>query len=188
MTKKQDELLNSNYDGIQEYDNDLPKWWQALFLITIVFAVIYSIYYFTGMSPSSEARLAGEMKAIEATQKSAPSVEVSAATLLSYVHDTTHLSAGKVVFQQKCLPCHGPEGQGIVGPNLTDDFWIHGGKITDIRHTIVVGVPEKGMLTWKGILSDDEINNVAAFVYSLHGSNPANPKAPQGDKVTDRAE
>jgi len=182
MNKKQDELLNSNYDGIQEYDNDLPKWWQILFLITIVYGVIYAVYQYSGMAGTSEARLAGEVNAIQATQKSAAPVEVSAETLLSYVKDANHLNAGKLVFQQKCLPCHGPEGQGIVGPNLTDEFWIHGGKIADIRHTVQVGVPDKGMLTWKGILSDDEINNVSAFVYSLRGTHPANPKAPQGDK------
>lgn len=184
MSKKDlDELLNSNYDGIQEYDNDLPRWWQALFFITIAFGVVYVLYYHVGGTLDSQVALDTDMKAIAAQSQKAPVAAISADTLLSFVKDSSHLAGGKAVFQAKCMPCHGPEGQGVVGPNLTDNYWIHGGAITDIHRTIEVGVPEKGMLAWKGLLTSEEINDVAAYVFSLKGTNPANPKAPQGDLV-----
>ena len=181
MSKKQDELLSSNYDGIKEYDNDLPRWWLGLFFITIVFGVIYAGYFFFG--PTSQEQLASDLSAIKGQQKAVSSEETSKEALLSFVKDSSHLNAGKAVFDARCVVCHGPQGQGLVGPNLTDDNWIHGGKITDIRTTVQNGVLEKGMLAWKGVLSPAEIDNVVAYVYSLHGTNPPNPKAPQGDLV-----
>ena len=185
MKKKQDELLNSNYDGIQEYDNDLPRWWKALFIITIIFGLVYVAYRNLGYSPDTEAALQHELKEIQAKQASTTSTVTSAETLLAFTKDPNHLAAGKAVFQTKCVACHGPEGQGLVGPNLTDNFWIHGGKISEIQHTIINGVLDKGMLSWKGLLSDQEIADVAAYIFSLKGTNPANPKPAQGEKEDD---
>ena len=81
------------------------------------------------------------------------------------------------------MACHAQQGQGLVGPNLTDDYWIHGGLISDLRTVILNGVPEKGMLSWRGILKDEEINAVTAYVWTLHGTNPPNPKKPEGELV-----
>ena len=182
MAKKQDELLSSNYDGIQEYDNDLPKWWRALFYITIVFSVIYVWRYHVASTLDSEARLAEELNAIATTRAQSAPKEPDAAALLALAKDSSHVEAGHGVFLARCLACHGPLGQGLVGPNLTDEYWLHGNKITDIRRTVANGVLEKGMLAWKGVIPDSEINDVVAYLHSIQGSNPPNPKAPQGDK------
>ncbi len=180
MKKKEDELLNSNYDGIQEYDNDLPKWWSALFIITIVYAVVYGVVFHGVSTFSSEEELKGKMDAIAAMKKAAPVHESSEASLLALVNNTERLTAGKTNFQAKCAPCHGDLGQGIVGPNLTDNYWIHGSKITDIRRTVEVGVADKGMVPWKGLMTDAELDDVSAYVFSLKGSNPPNPKPQEG--------
>ena len=92
------------------------------------------------------------------------------------------LSAGKTIFDANCVACHRPDAGGLVGPNLTDDYWIHGGGIKNVFHTISEGVPQKGMITWKTQLNPKQIQEVASYVLSLHGTNPANPKPPQGDK------
>jgi cytochrome c oxidase cbb3-type subunit 3 len=103
------------------------------------------------------------------------------------VSDPTVLAAGKTIFTTTCSPCHGAQGQGVVGPNLTDDYWLHGGKITDIFKTIKYGVPAKGMPTWEKQLSPKQISDVANYVKSLHGTNPPGAKEPQGTKETDDA-
>lgn len=185
MSKKQDELLDSNYDGIKEYDNDLPKWWRALFWITIIFAGVYYVYYEFGPGLSSDARLALQLEEIKKQSASAMPVASKGASsdeLMALTKDASHLAQGKVVYDAKCAACHGALGEGLVGPNLTDEYTIHGSKITDIKMTIENGVLDKGMLAWKGLLSANEIENVAAYVFSLKGSNPANAKAPQGTK------
>lgn len=181
--KKEDELLSSNYDGIQEYDNDLPRWWTALFIITILYSVFYVFNYHISDSPSSEEELKVEMARISELKAAAPAQVVSDEVLLSYVKNPERVSNGKAVYDGKCAACHGFKGEGIVGPNLTDDYWIHGGKISEIHKIIEIGVPEKGMVPWKGLLSNDEIDNVSAYIYSIHATNPSNPKAPQGELV-----
>ena len=180
---KKDELLNSNYDGIQEFDNDLPKWWLAIFYISMIYGGIYVLrYHIMDSSSTSETRLAEEMKEIRALQEANAPKGIDQATLLKYVNDKSRIEAGASVFAAKCLACHGPQAQGLVGPNLTDEFWIHGGKLIEIEHTIENGVLDKGMLAWKGVLSDEEIINTVVYIRSLSGSNPPNPKAPQGEK------
>lgn len=176
---KRDELLDSNYDGIQEYDNDLPKWWRNLFVITIVFSIIYVPYYTLGIGPDSQQELRQELAGIKsmAPEKAVAAAEVD---LIAMSHDSARILKGKEVFAGKCSPCHAADGGGLVGPNLTDDAWIHGGSLNEIRHTIEVGVPEKGMLAWKGLMSDDDIFNVVVFIRSLRGTKPATPKEPQG--------
>ncbi len=182
-----DELLSHNYDGIQEYDNDLPKWWIYLFIICVAYGVFYFVNLHLGSGLDQEEQLAVDMKELhelqEKIEQAKPKVESSDEQLLALANQATALEEGKKVFTEKCVACHGAQGQGIVGPNLTDDYWIHGGKISDIRNLIISGVPAKGMLAWKGILSDQKINEVTAYIWSLKGSNPANPKKPEGELV-----
>lgn len=97
--------------------------------------------------------------------------------------DAASIDAGKQIFLKNCISCHGANGEGGIGPNLTDDYWLHGGDISHIAHTITVGVPAKGMITWRGVLSPEQIKQVASFITTLHGTNPPNAKAPQGDKM-----
>ena len=103
--------------------------------------------------------------------------------LLNLIKSDSALSKGKEVYVKNCVVCHGQNGEGLVGPNLTDAYWIHGGTLVAIRKVIQEGVLDKGMLAWKAVLPSDEIDNVTAYIRSLKGTNPANPKAPQGDKV-----
>lgn len=185
-SREEDKILSHNYDGIQEYDNSLPLWWQYLFLISMVFALVYMVYYHFGPGLSQEEVLAGEMREAQerevrlAAAKKAAEPADEASVLLALTTQPEVVAKGKEIFLGKCVPCHGQFGQGIVGPNLTDDYWLHGGKITDIKNTVTNGVLEKGMLAWKTMLNEGEINAVVSYVWSLHGTNPPSPKAPEG--------
>ncbi|MCB9539310.1 MAG: c-type cytochrome [Myxococcales bacterium] len=179
MSQVNDELLDHEYDGIREYDNPLPRWWLGIFVISVVFSVIYVPYYHFMGGPHQEDEYAAEMAAAAA---SAPKVEkLDEAALQKIAADPTRIQAGKALYDKHCVACHTADGGGLVGPNLTDKFWIHGGSLTDIVHTITEGVPEKGMISWKTQLSAEEIRSVAAFVNTLRGTTPANPKAPEGE-------
>lgn len=183
---KQDQLLDHDSDGIKEYDNDLPRWWVWLFWITIIVSPIYA-YWFHGVLDSTEERLAQAMSEIESKRvaqgTSSGTSAVSEESLLALVSDKSALAKGSELFATRCAACHQAQGQGLIGPNLTDKHWIHGGKIADIRRVVSEGVPEKGMLSWKTMLSADEMNAVTAYVWTLRGSNPPNPKAPEGQLV-----
>ena len=182
-TNNDDRLLDHEYDGIQEFDNPLPRWWVWIFYATIVFSVIYFFDF------SGAIRGPGRIKEYETAMAEAarlhpqPSGAADAATLETLRHDDQALALGKSTFVTNCAACHRPDGGGLIGPNLTDDYWLHGGAITDIHKTIENGVLEKGMPPWGKMLKPEQINAVTAYVASLHGSNPSNPKAPQGEKA-----
>ncbi|MCI5065733.1 c-type cytochrome [bacterium] len=181
----EDKLLDSNYDGIQEYDNDLPSWWIWLFYITIASSVVYVGYYHFGPGNSIQENLAEEMEAHEAivaaqAQQEEQSGAEEPEDLLQLVNDTGRIESGKEIFIQKCAACHLQRGEGLVGPNLTDNYWIHGGTMEDIKRIIMEGVLEKGMLAWKDQLSTKEINDVTLFVWSIRGTN-IEGKAPEGE-------
>jgi cytochrome c oxidase cbb3-type subunit 3 len=178
MTQK-DPLLDHNYDGIQEYDNDLPKWWVQLFWLTTILGVVYAVWFHMPSTPTPEQRLASSMEALKALNAES-SRGTSASELMNLVSNSTALAEGKAVYASKCAVCHGEGGQGVIGPNLTDDYWIHGGKIEQIDYIVREGVIEKGMLSWKSQLPAEQLAAVVAYVYTLYGSNPANPKAPEG--------
>jgi len=179
-----DRLISHGYDGIQEYDNPLPGWWVWIFWVTIVFSLGYWAYYQLGPGPTVIAVYEAEMKAVAERQPAASAAAgFSDQALLALQKNAGAMAKGKEIFATKCMPCHGDRGQGIVGPNLTDDYWLHGGRPSEIFHTITEGVPEKGMVPWKTQLSPDEIAAVTAFVGSLHGTNPPNAKPPEGQKV-----
>jgi len=178
-----DELLDHNYDGIQEYDNDLPNWWMWLFILTAVYGVYRIFFFHVGPGLLEHEQLAKDMAALEEKRATiaAESGEVTKDSLLKLASNQEALSLGKEVFEARCVACHLSGGQGLVGPNLTDDYWIHGGGIMDIHSVIVKGVPEKGMISWKGVITDEEIEAVTAYVWTLHGTNPPNPKEPEGE-------
>jgi cytochrome c oxidase cbb3-type subunit 3 len=170
------------YDGIRELNHHLPSWWVSLFYLTIIFSGLYFIYYGMGFGPSLreeylKAQQAAELRAHAAALKEPPASETE---LRALVKDSAALSLGKSVFALRCVSCHGAAGQGGIGPNLTDDYWIHGGKMTQIVQTITHGVADKGMPPWGPLLKKSEIHGVAAWVKSLRGSHPPQPKAPQG--------
>lgn len=192
MSKDRDELLDHDYDGIREYDNPLPRWWTWLFYGTIAFALIYAPYHLLGYGPTGAQEYQAELAAAkQAAPTSAPAnpplpgsgASAPAAAPAVAANNPKTLEAGKAIFAANCVPCHGPQGQGVIGPNLTDDYWLHGSTLADVTHTISEGVPDKGMISWKATLNPEKIAQVAAYVKSLRGTNPPNPKAPQGTLV-----
>lgn len=180
-----DELREHSFDGIQEYDNDLPSWWLWLFYITIAISVIYPFIYDFGPGEFASETVDKEMLAYAEKNKS-QNITAPAVTddyLISLAKNSEALQKGQSIYTAKCFACHADKGAGLVGPNLADDYWIHGGKITDVHRIVSEGVLEKGMLAWKSQMTPEELNQVVAFVWSLRGSNPPNAKAPQGELV-----
>jgi cytochrome c oxidase cbb3-type subunit 3 len=180
---ERDRLLEHDYDGIKEYDNPLPSWWSWIFVATIVFSLGYWGYYQIGPGPSVIADYEQEMSEQAARlAKLAPAASNGASeeSLRALMKDGTMMASAKEIFATRCVPCHGPQGQGIIGPNLTDDYWLHGSTLVAIRKTISDGVIEKGMIPWKDQLKPAEVDAMAAYVATLQGTKPANPKPPQG--------
>jgi cytochrome c oxidase cbb3-type subunit 3 len=177
-----EKLLDGHeYDGIKELDNRLPKWWLGLFYLTIIFSAIYVLRYHVLKTGDLQAQ-EYEKEMAEAAEKYKPAQsDVSDAFAVTLLTDAASLEAGKVIYDKHCLVCHLSKGEGLVGPNLTDEYWIHGGSIRDVYDIIVVGVPAKGMISWKDQLKPIEIQQVSSFILSLQGTNPPNAKAPEGE-------
>jgi cytochrome c oxidase cbb3-type subunit 3 len=177
-------LTDHDYDGIRELDNALPPWWKYGFYLTIVFAVAYLGYYhMSANAPLSAQEYTTEMEEAkiaiaEYKKKAADLVDETSVVMLS---DAAALSEGAAIFKQHCVVCHGQGGEGLVGPNLTDVNWIHGGNIKDLFKTIKYGVSGKGMKSWQQELSPQMMAKVASYIKTLAGTNPPNPKAPEGD-------
>lgn len=177
-------LLDHDYDGIKELDNNLPPWWIWMFYITIAFAAIYLVRFHILGHDNQTTEYNKEMEAarvaVEEYKKTAKDlVDVSTVTLLT---ESSDLAAGKVIFDANCVACHRADGGGGIGPNLTDQNWILGGGIKNVFSTILEGGRDgKGMVSWKGTLKPSEMQQVASYVLSLQGTNPADAKAPEGD-------
>jgi len=177
-------LSHHDFDGIRELDNRLPPWWVNMFVVTVIWAVGYMFYYhWGGDGPSStdeynmEVEVAKKQEAI-ALAGMANAVDESSVTALT---DAGSLGEGQTIFKSVCAACHGQTGEGTVGPNMTDEYWIHGGGIKNVFKTIKYGVPEKGMISWQSQLSPSDIQKVSSYILTLKGTNPPNPKEPQGE-------
>jgi cytochrome c oxidase cbb3-type subunit 3 len=160
-------------DGIDEYDNPLPDWWVGLFWFTIVWAIGYGLWYHAFADRSQVKNLAEEMAAAEAMYPE--QAVAAAANLADFTITPEAVTAGQAVFTQNCVACHGADLTGIIGPSFLDDEWLHGGQASQIIHIITVGVPEKGMVPWGGILSPEQINQVAAFVITRNSEATGRP-------------
>ena len=176
-----DKLLSGHeYDNIRELDNNLPKWWVWLFIITIIFAVVYIfVFDVIKVAPYQQEEWKKEMAAAGALAPG-ESVPMDTANMVALA-DQPSLDAGKEIWLKQCKVCHLEGGQGLVGPNLTDNFSIHGCAYSNVVKIITVGAPEKGMISWKTQLTNDQIKKVASFCMTLKGTTPPNPKAPQGE-------
>lgn len=184
MEKEKDLLLDHNYDGIQELDNSLPPWWKYGFYLSIIVGCIYFYrFHISHDGLSQQEEYAAEMQKGEEEKaaylaQSASNVDENTVTQLT---DASSVGEGKELFSKNCIACHLADGGGSVGPNLTDDYWLHGGGIKDVFKSIKYGWQDKGMKSWKDDFSPLQIQELASFVKSLKGTKPAVPKAPQGD-------
>jgi len=182
LEKENELVLEESFDGIKELNNNIPHWFNILFFGSIIFAIIYMFdFHILKSSPLQEDEFKAEVQAANLDRE----LLIKSGKLLTeatvvQLKDIAAISSGKTTFTSKCSVCHGRLGEGLVGPNLTDNFWIHGNTIQNIFKVIRVGVPAKGMISWESQLSPQQIQEVASYVLSLQGSNPPNGKKPEG--------
>lgn len=182
IEKEADIMFDHSFDGIRELDNRIPPWFSWLFYVTIFFAAFYMLdYHVFNSSPLQEEEYQIQVREAEIKRaeliKSGAFLNEETVTLLT---DASALDAGKQIYNANCVACHAADGGGLVGPNLTDDYWIHGGGIKNVFKVIKYGVTAKGMIAWQSQLNPNQMQEVASYVISLHGTTPANPKQPEG--------
>jgi cytochrome c oxidase cbb3-type subunit III len=191
MTQDQDsnpskvKILDHDYDGIKELDNPLPQWWLYTFYIAIVFSAWYVYHYHVGNGQLIESEFRNDVIAVQSlsAQNANQTPKKDSAALMVLVKDATRMERAKRHFGEKCASCHMPGGEGSVGPNLTDKFWIHGdGSSAGLVDVITAGVPDKGMPPWGPILKTEEIEELAVYVHELR-NNPKSGKAPKGKEI-----
>ncbi len=223
MAKYTDEIMDHEYDGIQEMDNNLPKWWLYLFIFTIGWGVLYMLYYHLfdiGYLQADEYRQEMDANYVRVSQSDLkllgiipeyhspfhnPFGDVTPRSLLTAVPkkirvlmtaandtvtyiattDPASLADGKAIFLKDCAQCHGKLGEGGVGPNMADNYWLHGADISSIVRSVKYGYPAKGMISWLGTLKEEDIIKASSFIQTLRGTNPPNARAPQGELVTE---
>lgn len=187
LSRENELVMEHAYDGIAELDNPTPPWFMGLFYSTIGFGIVYLfIFHVIGSGNIMEQEYNQEVAIADKQREAylklvAGKVNENNVTRLT---DAKGIEGGKALFVQYCTACHGQNAEGKVGPNLTDEYWLHGGSVKAVYHTINEGVPEKGMISWKKQLNPLQIQQVSSYVLSLQGSKPTSAKEPQGDKVT----
>jgi cytochrome c oxidase cbb3-type subunit III len=177
--EQQDRVVHE-IDGIEEYDNQLPRWWLYSLYATMVFAAGYWFVYHSGAFADSPQ----QAYQTELAQKAKETGTVSPELLSALASNPSVVEQGKQVFTSTCVACHRSDGGGTVGPNLTDDYWLHGGTPDRIYKTVSDGVPDKGMPAWKPQLGGDRVQAVTAYVLTLKNKNVPGGKAPQGTRDT----
>lgn len=184
IEKEESILLDHSYDGIKELDNNLPPWWKYGFYLTILIAIVYMVnYHITRTAPLQKEEYTNSIKKAEVEvaeymKNSANNVDENTVKLLT---DVDNIANGKDLFVSTCAACHGKLGEGGVGPNLTDAYWLHGGSVKDIFKTIKYGWPDKGMKSWKEDLSPVQIAQISSFIRSIQGTSPPKAKDKQGE-------
>ncbi len=182
--KDQDRVIHE-VDGIEEYDNKLPNWWLGTLYGAILFAAVYWFHYHVAaFGEGPRAKWESEQEQAAAAQAANLKITgpVTAESLLALSQDKGAVAAGKTVFKNTCAACHRADGGGLVGPNLTDDFWLHGSAPDKIYGTIMTGVSDKGMPAWGPQLGPQRVQAVTAYVLTLRGTNVPGGKPPQGDR------
>lgn len=177
-------MADHSYDGITELDNFMPPWLQGVFVGTVIFAVVYFVHYSVlGNGPTGIEEYEEELR-VEAV-----AAEIRQANMVAGIDENTvvfdesaaALASGKAIFETNCVACHASDGGGGVGPNLTDEYWIHGGSIADVFRIVKYGVVEKGMIPWQDQLSPEQMQQVSSYILTMKGTTPAIPKEPQGE-------
>lgn len=206
MAEYHNKIMIHDHNGIKVLDNYLPRWWLALFFLTIVWSILYMSFCRMAEFKSSydDSYLLGTISEYhspfynprgDATPRMAAILSAAnRPSLLTFQTDTNtyeavtdpiRLSSGQDLYMQHCWQCHGKLGEGGVGPNMVDDYWLHGNGITNIVKSATYGYPAKGMIAWRGTLSAEEIIDVSSFLLTLHGTNPPNARPPQGELIKD---
>ncbi len=187
--EREEEIMTDHvYDGIRELDNNLPPWWKYLFYATIVFSVVYLYYYHMGNGKLQIEEYEQELFLAQAQKGTAAEEDDALNETNVTMADSEGILSGEKIYVQNCAPCHGKIGEGGVGPNLTDEYWLNGGGIKNVFRVIKHGVPQKGMIPWKSQLSAKQMQDVASYIMTLEGTNPPNGKEPQGDKYVPEAD
>jgi len=178
-------LLDHDYDGIKELNHPLPSWWVGIFVLTVVFSIPYFYYYHMSDGPTLVQEYEADLKKVEAVKAEAAAKNggFNMDSYKAFVAGGSALEMGKAVYAAKCAACHGAQGQGLVGPNLTDNFWVIGdGSSESIYNVIDKGVLSKGMPAWGDQVSKEELMGMTHFIETLKGTNPPGAKAPQGQE------
>ena len=189
VEEEADVMLDHDYDGIRELDNALPPWWKYGFYITIAVAFVYIFYFHVsgaGKNPTQEYAAEMENARIEKEMYEANNKDKIDESKVPMA-DAAGIANGQKLYEANCVACHLKGGAGNVGPNLTDDYWLHKGSLNDIFKTIKNGYPDKGMQPWEKSFNPKEISQIASYIKSLHGTNPPGAKAAQGDLYTEEA-
>ncbi len=196
MSEERDVLRREShdYDGILEYDNPLPIWWLYLFYVTIAFSFCYMGYYTAKGAAIARVTHQGKvlswstsMLALDLKDQQAKSLNLAENAgkieLASYITQVEHITSGAIIFAANCIACHGAKGEGSIGPNLLDEYWIHGHTPEAILKVIATGAAAQGMPAWGPVLGDKKVRDLTAYIQSIHGNVVANAKAPQGEKI-----
>ena len=171
-------IKDHSYDGIQELDNELPPWWKWLFYISVVFGIVYLVRLWV-FEADDLIQVKEYEKEMARAVANAP--QQAAEFKLEVLTDASSLAAGKETFDKTCSACHLVDGGGLVGPNFTDDYWIHGNSLDDMFNLVANGVLEKGMIAYKEQMSEKARLEVISYIITLHGTTPTNPKAAEGE-------
>lgn len=177
-------MSDHSYDGITELDNFMPPWLQGVFVGSVIIAVIYFVHYSVlgnGLTGVEEYEEEIRVEALAAEVRKASQAAGIDENTVVFDETAAAIGAGKSIFETNCVACHAADGGGGVGPNLTDDYWLHGGSIKEVFSVVKYGVVEKGMIPWQDQLSPEQIQQVSSYILTLKGTTPANPKAPQGE-------
>lgn len=183
-------VMNHEYDGIKELDNDLPPWWTYLFYATIIFSVVYLAKYelFGGDTQIDEYNKKMELARIQIEEYKKTAPDLLTADQVTVLTEPADIAAGQALFETNCVACHKADGGGSIGPNLTDEYWILGGSIKDIFNTIMEGGRDgKGMIAWKQQIKPSDIQKISSYIITLQGTNPPDAKAAEGDKYVQEA-
>lgn len=183
-------VMNHEYDGIKELDNDLPPWWTYLFYATIIFSVVYLAKYelFGGYTQIDEYNKKMELARIQIEEYKKNAPDLLTADQVTVLTEPADIAAGQALFETNCVACHKADGGGSIGPNLTDEYWILGGSIKDIFNTIMEGGRDgKGMIAWKQQIKPSDIQKISSYIITLQGTNPPDAKAAEGDKYVQEA-
>lgn len=186
ISEEKDLVIDHEYDGIRELDNPVPAWFNGMFYASMAFAIVYlCVYHVFGWGMNQDEEYDHEMALADQARQEWLAQSANNIDENTVAVDLTPetVAAGQAIFTQNCIACHGSAGEGGIGPNLTDEYWLHGGEVGDVFRTIKYGVLDKGMVPWEQNLTPAQLAEVTNYIVSLRGTNPPNAKEPQGDKV-----